>query len=247
MIFFCGDPHGHTRHILACAAKLNPSSIILLGDIEAPAPLEHLMGQWSKKTWFIHGNHDCDHESSISNLWDSELAERNVHGKVVTLPCGRRLAGLGGVFKGKVWYPRGPQAEVIRFNDPESHIRHTPHQDRFRGRQHLSQWDTIYPSEVDALTAQRADILITHEAPGYHPHGFDVLDVVAQSMKAGVSVHGHHHDALDSSARWESQGFRSYGVGLRGVSALHDDGRWEVVLPGEWDHQMARSRTLLEE
>jgi predicted phosphodiesterase len=245
MILFCGDPHGLSRHIWACADRVNPSSIILLGDIEAPAPLEQVMGPWASKTWFIHGNHDCENTASFSNLWDSELAHRNVHAKVVTLPCGRSLAGVGGVFKGKVWYPKGPHSHVVHFKNPEEHVRRTPRQDRFRGRQHLNYWDAIYPSEVDALCAQQADILITHEAPGYHPHGFDVLDVLAQSLKVSVAVHGHHHDALDSSARWERQGFRSYGVGLQGVSALHEDGRWEVLIPGKWDYQQSLHRSVM--
>ena len=43
---------------------------------------------------FIHGNHDTDSDSNWSNLWESRLAERNIHGRVVTLPDGTRLAGL---------------------------------------------------------------------------------------------------------------------------------------------------------
>jgi hypothetical protein len=33
-------------------------------------------------------------------------------------------------------------------------------------------------------------------------------------------VHGHQHDNIDSSAQWDAQGFKSFGVGLRGVMAL---------------------------
>jgi hypothetical protein len=39
-------------------------------------------------------------------------------------------------------------------------------------------------------------------------------------MGVRMTVHGHQHDCIDSSARWAAQGFESYGVGLRGVMAL---------------------------
>lgn len=82
-------------------------------------------------------------------------------------------------------------------------------------------------------------MLITHEAPGYHPNGFDLLDTLAQSMGAKVTVHGHHHDRIDSSARWAIQGFNSYGVGLRGITAIDENGHARVILPGELDEARA--------
>ena len=88
-----------------------------------------------------------------------------------------------------------------------------------------------------------ADILITHEASGYHPNGFDILDTLAQTLGAKLAVHGHHHDALDSSSRWAAQGFESRGVGLRGISARWPDGRWEVIVKGELDDQRSAYRT----
>jgi len=36
---------------------------------------------------------------------NSELADRCIDGRVVVLPDGTRLAGLGGVFREKVWAP----------------------------------------------------------------------------------------------------------------------------------------------
>ena len=38
-------------------------------------------------------------------------------------------------------------------------------------------------------------------------------------MGVRMTVRGHQHDCIDSSARWAEQGFESYGVGLRGVMA----------------------------
>ena len=83
----------------------------------------------------------------------------------------------------------------------------------------------------------RVDVLILHEAPGYHPNGHVLLDTLAQSMGVKVVVHGHHHDSIDSSARWAAQGFKSYGVGLRGITAIDADGNAEVIVPGELDEQ----------
>jgi hypothetical protein len=84
---------------------------------------------------------------------------------------------------------------------------------------HLKHWSSIYPDEMDQLATQQADILITHEAPGYHEHGFQVLDDLARRMGVRTTVHGHQHDSIDSSARWAAQGFQSFGVGLREVMA----------------------------
>lgn len=80
-------------------------------------------------------------------------------------------------------------------------------------------------------------MLVSHEAPGYHPNGFVLIDTLAKVMGAKVVVHGHQHDRLDSSARWAAQGFRSYGVGLRGVTAIGEDGNAKVIVPGELDEQ----------
>jgi len=55
--------------------------------------------------YFIHGNHDTDTEQAWANLMNSELADRCIDGRVVVLPDGTRLAGLGGVFREKVWAP----------------------------------------------------------------------------------------------------------------------------------------------
>ncbi len=53
-----------------------------------------------------------------------------------------------------------------------------------------------------------------------HGHGFKALDTLARRMGFRMTVHGHQHDCIDSSARWAEQGFASYGVGLRWVMVL---------------------------
>jgi len=216
-ILFCGDPHGQWQHIIDAALQTDARAVILLGDLEPARPLHIELAAIRDRVWYIHGNHDTDHEANFVNVWHSELAARNLHGRVITLPCGTRIGGLGGVFRGAVWYPKDRQAP--KFRNREAHARITPRQDRWQGSVHLKHWSSIYPDEVEQLAALPADILITHEAPGYHEHGFAPLDDLARRMGVHTTVHGHQHDNIDSSARGAAQGFESYGVGLRGVMA----------------------------
>ncbi|MDD3937578.1 metallophosphoesterase [Rhodoferax sp.] len=235
-ILFCGDPHDRFDHILRAAELLNPMAIVLLGDIEPEQSLHlELTAIDPQKLWFIHGNHDTDSEQNWHHLWGSQLAERTIHGRVVELPNGLKLAGLGGVFRESVWYP-GLQSQA-RFESRACHARSTPRQDRWQGSVHRKHWSSIYPDEFKALAIQRADILVTHEAPGYHPNGFEILDDLARSMGVKLSVHGHQHDRLDSSHRWGQQGFKSFGVGLCGITAIDIDGHAEVIFSGDLDHQ----------
>lgn len=237
MILFCGDPHGRFDHIIQAVEDTKAHAVVLLGDMEAPAPLSKLLEPIRERVWLIHGNHDTDSEASFNNLWLDDLAARNLDGSVSTLPGGVRVAGLGGVFRESVWHPdpasqmRGKPA----FRNAKEHAARTPRQDRCQGMQHRKHWSSIYPDVVDRLANLRADVLVSHEAPGYHPYGFEILDTLAQQMRAGILVHGHQHDRLDSSSCWERQGFKSFGVGLRGISALTTDGEMVVIRPGELD------------
>ncbi len=43
----------------------------------------------------------------------------------------------------------------------------------------------------------RADVLVTHEAPSCHKHGFAGIDVAAAACRARLVVHGHHHATYD--------------------------------------------------
>ncbi len=86
---------------------------------------------------------------------------------------------------------------------------------------------------MEQLATLQADILITHEAPGYHEHGFKALDTLARRMGVRMTVHGHQHDCIDNSARWAEQGFESYGVGLREVMAWPIGHLSEHAIDGE--------------
>jgi len=241
-ILYCGDPHGQFRHIIEAAGHSKAACVVLLGDMEPARPLSEEMEPLTKRglPWFfIPGNHDGDSTALAQRVWDPAVADRNVHGRVVELPNGQRLAGLGGVFRGSVWYPSdSPARETeVHFRNRRELSKVTPRQDRWRDGPHVKQWASIFPDELDKLADLRAEILITHEAPGYHTNGFGILDTLAQSLGAKVAVHGHHHDRLDSSDRWFQQDFKSYGVGLRGITAIDAEGNAEVIVPGELDEQ----------
>jgi hypothetical protein len=42
----------------------------------------------------------------------------------------------------------------------------------------------IWREDIEALAAQRADVLVTHEAPSSHPSGVAVIDALARRMGA---------------------------------------------------------------
>lgn len=238
-VLFCGDPHGKFDQVHLAASVLKPQAVVLLGDNEPERPLEEVMHGLGCEWLFIAGNHDSDSDDMAKRVWSPATEPHNLHGRVVTLPSGVRIGGLAGIFRESVWYPSRSAARegAPAWLSRHQHKQATPHQDRWLDslppRRHLS---SIYPVELDRLADLQADILVTHEAPGYHRNGFSLLDDLARSMGVRFAVHGHHHDALDSAAAWAKQGFQTHGVGLRGVSVWWpDDGRWEVVIKGELD------------
>ncbi len=243
MIWFLGDVHGRFDHLVEAVATRRPEAVIFLGDLDCTRPLDQEVAELLGLTevWFIPGNHDTDSESSWNHLNCERLRHRNLHGRVATID-GRRVAGLGGVFRSKVWYPpeapsHESHAEWMRsvlhpagrnlstFKQAAAKARAIG---AAQARTHLS---TIFPETYDRLARQRADIVVTHEAPGCHPMGFPVLDELVRRMGAGLIVHGHHHDNPDYRPFEETAGFRMLGVGLRGIT----DENGERIVPGELD------------
>ena len=95
----------------------------------------------------------------------------------------------------------------------------------------LKHRSTIFPVDYSNFAGERADILVTHEAPSSHRHGFAAIDELARRLSVTSSFHGHHHDRLDYSGERTRLGFDAFGVGLRGIT--DQDGR--VILVGEID------------
>lgn len=210
-LFFCGDTHGEFQHVIDAVKLHRPVAIIFLGDLQAKRPLEVELEEITDLTevWFIHGNHDTDSDADYDHLFSLNLANRNLHGRVVEIG-GYRIAGLGGVFRGQVWIPPTDP----KFDSQEDYPHHGGKGNLWRGgltRKHRS---TIFPNEYSLLLKQQAVILVTHEAPSCRPHGFPAIDHLAQSMKVGRSFHGHHHESNNYQDTGKSLGFNAYGVGL---------------------------------
>ena len=85
-----------------------------------------------------------------------------------------------------------------------------------------------------ALAGQRADVLVTHEAPTSHPSGVAVLEDLARAMGARLVVHGHHHIGYRAEA---ADGLRVLGVGAAWGVSLAGSPRW----PGEPERWLGRA------
>lgn len=227
MLLFFGDLHGKFNHVERAVAEHSPAAIVLLGDIEAPQPLEQVLAKVLKQTevWFIPGNHDTDRPELWANLTDSCLASHNLHGRVVEID-GVRVAGLGGVFREEIWWP-DPVTALPSFESYAAYQQHAKYissremPDLKTANRLMKHRSSIFGAEYDALVGQEADVLVTHEAPSCHRYGFKAIDELARTMRIKTSFHGHHHDSLDYRAQWQTLGFNAYGIGLRGIANLH--------------------------
>ena len=214
MILFCGDPHGEFGHIVQTVQEHRPAAVILLGDLQARRPLEVELAPILSSTqiWFIHGNHDTESESGHDNLFLSALAGKNLHGRVVEI-AGLRVAGLGGIFRSKVWAPPAPAI----FESREQYLARCGKGNLWRGGLPLKHRSTIFPDDCQRLMTERADILVTHEAPSAHEYGFVAIDELARSLGVTSSFHGHHHQQLDYRSERLRLGFDAFGVGMHGI------------------------------
>ena len=205
-ILFFGDPHGDFEPVLSAVERMRPEAIILLGDLQARRPLHLELASIRGETeiWFIHGNHDTDTDADFDHLFHSALGDRNLDGQVQVI-AGYRVAGLGGVFRDKVWNPGLPMQQaafdsVGRMSAQARTWRSGLEVDlktTWRGgilRKHHS---SIFPDVYRRTSALRADILVTHEAPSAHAYGFGAIDDLAIHLGARLVVHGHHHASIN--------------------------------------------------
>ena len=168
MILFAGDPHGSYAHLYPFIQERENVALVILGDLQLTTTTELDNLARHCDIWFIHGNHDSKTVAAFEAIWGSQWKERNIHGKVVNIQ-GTRIAGLGGVFRGHIWMP--PHRPM--FFDPIHYCQYSPQEKIWRGGVPLRHRTSIFPSDVEGLEAQKADILITHEAPRPHPQGFE--------------------------------------------------------------------------
>ena len=113
-IWLCGDVHGDLRHLNTALdhARNLPRAIIFLGDLDPQQPVHEWLAFLSGlgiKTWFIHGNHETDSEEYFQNTFSPDASALNFDGRIVDVE-GIKIAGLGGIFREKVWYPPSPPA-----------------------------------------------------------------------------------------------------------------------------------------
>jgi len=205
-IVFIGDIHQHWHYVDAGLAALTtpPKVAVLLGDVQCDRPLDELAAPLLDRgivVHWIHGNHDND---GGPEMWANlTAAGRNpltasgaLHARVVDID-GIRIAGLGGTFRPRVWAPPSP---------PRLRNRHELSGDlaslgpaygpkQREALAHSLSTAAIWPEDIDVLVAEKADILVTHEAPSSHPAGSMVIDELARAMGAHMIVHGHHHVA----------------------------------------------------
>ncbi len=245
MIWFCGDTHGSLEHVVehvinAHASGQAPAAIILLGDIDAPRPLHLELESISKLTgiFWIPGNHDSDDNWSWNNLVSSELGPANLHCRVTEIGPWR-VAGLGGVFRKKIWTPPNEprfasydawRSDLIARRPPKDWgLAETAEERRHK--------TSIFPECISAFERLRADILVSHEAPDCRTddRGWQVIGNLARALGVRYVFHGHHHDRPDYAARFPSLGFQAHGVGFRGITALDREGRVTVIRSGEYD------------
>lgn len=266
LIWMLGDVHGNFDHVLETVRSSGerPVALIFLGDLQCPAPFSECVNDIEAAgiaCWAIPGNHDTDSAEEYRNLFEDPLFQaRNLHGRVVEI-AGIRVAGLGGVFRGEIWYPRpsenadavdepvfrsydefrrdlqkkqGLKRRVTRMEGGQvqvvpDRIGGWPDESRNgRLRKHKS---SLFHEDYMNLYGQAADILVTHEAPSCHPHGFREIDALAQSLRVKFLFHGHQHDSLNYRNHFERLGFAAYGVGLMGITDMFG-GRLRV---GEFD------------
>lgn len=231
-IWFLGDVHGQFRHIVRClaTAPVQPRWLLFLGDLDLEAqPLR----AWTEplrtafagvQVVFIHGNHDADTYEHWHRLHGCGPALA-LHGQVLDMD-GVRVAGLGGNFLGRVWMP----PEEPKLASKTEALTRGAFQWRGSQKPSPAYLAAIYPDEFEALAARDADILVTHEAPSCHPHGFQAIDELARCLRVTRSFHGHHHD--DRSEEYakvrEALGFDARAVDFCGIK----NGLGEVILQG---------------
>jgi Icc-related predicted phosphoesterase len=166
--------------------------------------LAAILGQ--TELWWIHGNHDTDSQQAYAFLYDSALADQNLHGRVVEI-AGVRIAGLGGIFRNKIGMP----GKDAMYESLGGYLVRCGKGNYWRGGLPLKHESSIFPSEIHILSTQEAYILVTHEAPNLHPHGSSALMNLATTLKVKSAFHGHHHeDIAYPGGIWR-------GVGLRQI------------------------------
>ncbi|MFZ4504068.1 MAG: metallophosphoesterase [Methylococcaceae bacterium] len=213
-ILFAGDPHGNFKPLINAVHKHQPEAVVLLGDYDLEQPLNVCLEEilHLTKIWWIAGNHDFETPDKYNNLFNSSLADSSLHLKVTDI-SGIRIAGLGGIFLGRVWYPPQPKKWLTKQHFLAQQLSNSKTQTLS-----LKFQSAIWPEEFEAMKELKADILVSHEAPGSHRHGFSVIGELAAAMGAKQIIHGHLHE---NYMRRIKNNIHVTGVANRCVIDLH--------------------------
>lgn len=222
-VIFYGDPHGEWRPLFRACAEERPDGIVILGDCELAMPLRQqvkpLIDLGIRVRW-IPGNHDTDCPEWHDRLFE-DFSEGNLHGRWGAVGD-LLVAGLGGVFKERVWYPRHSDAEPLHMSRRD-YLRRLPRAERWRAGLPLHMRDGIFPEDAAGLRGLRVHVLATHEGPSSHRHGFVGIDRVADACRARLVIHGHHHENVQAVL---PNGVRVHGLAKAEVLRL----RWKDVV-----------------
>jgi len=221
-ILFAGDPHGAFQPLIDAVKERRPTAVILMGDMQLKERLEVCLDEIIGLTeiYWIPGNHDYE-EPYYSNLFDSSLAGNNLDGRVVEID-GVRVAGLGGTFKGKIWYPKDNQGMKHKTRDgfyqqlPSNQIKsgYKKSDGYLPGCLSLGYEGAIWPEDYGRMLKMEADILVTHESPRHQEKGFDALADLGKGMGVELIVHGHLHDHYKDLL---GNGIQVFGTPMAGV------------------------------
>jgi predicted phosphodiesterase len=199
-IVIAGDPHGNFSPILRACDTMAAGTLILLGDCDLHAPLRQVLAPLFAKGWEVHwilGNKDAETEMVFDNLV-TDFPQGDIGGRVIEVGV-LRIGGLGGVFKPRIWHPRedqpGAAIEAPRFDTRAAFLASLNVREHWRGGLPLWHRDSIFPEDFARLAQRHFDVLISHEAPSCHRHGFAVIDELAEMVGARLIVHGHHHES----------------------------------------------------
>lgn len=220
-IVFIGDVHQQWDKVERGLAALDrlPEAAVLLGDIQCERPLDQEAAPLLKRgipVYWIFGNHDNDGGppmwDNLANPLSNPLTSPGLLHARVTEVAGVRIAGLGGTFRPRIWEP--PAEPRIRYRSDlaadVAELGRGWRPEHIAALMHSLGTTAIWPEDYDALSRQRADILVTHEAPGSYPTGKPALDDLARAMGVRLIIHGHYHTGYKAVA---TDGLQVLGVG----------------------------------
>ena len=101
--------------------------------------------------------------------------------------------------------------------DPIHYCQYSPQEKIWRGGVPLRHRTSIFPSDIEAIENEQADILICHEAPKPHPMGFRVINQLAEKLGVRHVFHGHHHDNVEYKTNFP---YKITNVGFRSVTDI---------------------------